>query len=532
MVDFDPGRMTSRHRPAPAGAGRRRRGRRRARAAADRNRRSWRCADRRARRCECGHRRLPPSGPAGSTASSAGSRCAASKNGTRPSAGQPVRSLTVFMPSSNSVGSPRKRLTMKPTIIAASAASITALVPTRLAITPPRSMSPTSTTGTSAARAKPMLAMSLGAQVDLGRRARAFDQHEIALGREASEAVEHGAQQLGLQSLILARLGVADDLALHHDLRADIALGLQQHRVHVHAERHARGARLQRLGAADLAAVGGDRGVVRHVLRLERAHTKAAAREGARQSRDQQRLADVRARALDHDGAGGHQNSMPSCAFTPAAKWCFTRVISVTRSAASISSGLALRPVTTTCWSARRAFSTATTSSMSKMVVAQRDVELVEHDQADRRVGHQFARLGPGALGRGDVARAILRLPGEAFAQRVPFDLIAEALQRGALAGLPGALAELHDAAAQAAAQRAHQQAPGGRRLALALAGVDDQQAFLDGLGGDLGILRGLAVGHFRLVAGGFIGFCRHGRTMGVPDAAFKTTRIPLPDSH
>ena len=38
---------------------------------------------------------------------------------------------------------------------------MTVFVPTRLAITPPRSMSPTSTTGTSAARAKPILAMSL-----------------------------------------------------------------------------------------------------------------------------------------------------------------------------------------------------------------------------------------------------------------------------------------------------------------------------------------------------------------------------------
>ena len=47
---------------------------------------------------------------------------------------------------------------------------------------------------------------------------------------------------------------------------------------------------------------------------------KAAPREGARQAGDEQRLADVRARALDHEGAGGHQNSMPSCAFTPAAK--------------------------------------------------------------------------------------------------------------------------------------------------------------------------------------------------------------------
>ncbi len=65
------------------------------------------------------------------------------------------------MPSSNNDGSPRKRLTMKPTIMSASAGSITVLVPTRLAMTPPRSMSPSSTTGTSAARANPMLAMSL-----------------------------------------------------------------------------------------------------------------------------------------------------------------------------------------------------------------------------------------------------------------------------------------------------------------------------------------------------------------------------------
>ena len=29
----------------------------------------------------------------------------------------------------------------------------------------------------------------------------------------------------------------------------------------------------------------------------------------------------------------------------------------------------------------------------SEIVVAQRDVEFVEHDQADRRIGHQFAAL-------------------------------------------------------------------------------------------------------------------------------------------
>ena len=64
------------------------------------------------------------------------------------------------MPSANSEMSPRMRLTMKPATSFASSGSSTALVPTRLAITPPRSMSPITTTGTSAARAKPILAMS------------------------------------------------------------------------------------------------------------------------------------------------------------------------------------------------------------------------------------------------------------------------------------------------------------------------------------------------------------------------------------
>ncbi len=124
----------------------------------------------------------------------------------------------------------------------------------------------------------------------------------------------------------------------------------------MHARRRARGARLQRLGAADLAAIRRDRRIVGHVLRLERPHRQAAVREGARQAGHDQRFADVGAGALEHERARRHgQNSMPACAFTPAAKWCFTSVISVTRSAASISSGLALRPVTTTCRPLRRA---------------------------------------------------------------------------------------------------------------------------------------------------------------------------------
>ncbi len=108
-----------------------------------------------------------------------------------------------------------------------------------------------------------------GPQVHLGRRARAFDQHEVRLGREDAEALQHGAEQLRLHRLVLARLGIADDPPLHHDLRADLALGLQQHRVHVHAERHPRERVLCRACApANLAAICGNGGIIRTYLRF------------------------------------------------------------------------------------------------------------------------------------------------------------------------------------------------------------------------------------------------------------------------
>ena len=99
-------------------------------------------------------------GWASATASSAGSRAAGANHGTRPSARQPLCASMSRMPASNKVGSPRNLLTRKPRTCAASSAAITAFVPTICAITPPRSMSPISTTGIWAARAKPMLAMS------------------------------------------------------------------------------------------------------------------------------------------------------------------------------------------------------------------------------------------------------------------------------------------------------------------------------------------------------------------------------------
>ena len=108
-------------------------------------------------------RSFPPRPPwprSSTTASSAGSFAAQGSQGIRPKPRHPVRDSMAAMPASNNFGSPRNLLTTKPRISSASARSSTAWVPTTLAMTPPRSISPISTTGTPARRANPMLAMS------------------------------------------------------------------------------------------------------------------------------------------------------------------------------------------------------------------------------------------------------------------------------------------------------------------------------------------------------------------------------------
>jgi hypothetical protein len=71
--------------------------------------------------------------------------------------------------------------------------------------------------------------------------------------------------------VVVACIHVGAHLAVDDDLGADIARRFQQHRVHVGVRRDAGRHRLQRLRATDFAAVGGDRAVQRHVLRLEAA---------------------------------------------------------------------------------------------------------------------------------------------------------------------------------------------------------------------------------------------------------------------
>ena len=265
-----------------------------------------------------------------------------------------MRRVIAARPCSNNPTSPRNLLTMKPWIRASSSGSRTRCVPARLAMTPPRSISPSITTGTLAAAANPMLAISPARRL-ISAGLPAPSTRTISASRgEVSKTLQHRRQQGRLLVQIVLGTQRAPALALHDDLRAGVGLRLQQHRVHVHAGRHPRRPRLHGLGAADLAALDRHGGIVRHVLRLERRHLQTAPHQRTGKPRDDRRLAGVGAGGLDHQRGRRplHQNSMPFWPFTPARNGCFTSVISVTRSAISISSGLALRPVMTTCLSA------------------------------------------------------------------------------------------------------------------------------------------------------------------------------------
>ena len=71
-----------------------------------------------------------------------------------------------------------------------------------------------------------------------------------------------------------------------------------------------------------------------------------------------------------------------------------------------------------------------------------------------------------------------------------------------ALAGAPGALDELHDAHPEAVADGAEDHAEGGGGFSLALAGVDDEQPALLGLGGEDLVARLLLLFHLFGVIG------------------------------
>ena len=148
-----------------------------------------------------------------------------------------------------------------------------------------------------------MFAMSPLPEIDLRRRAGPLHQHQVEAPVQVLRKLSITAGRSSLFRLaVVARVKRRPALPPHDHLRAGVGLRLEQHRVHVHRWRNAGSARLQHLRAADLPAVSRDAGIVRHVLRLERRDLQAAVGERAGKASHDQRLADVRPGALEHDG--------------------------------------------------------------------------------------------------------------------------------------------------------------------------------------------------------------------------------------
>ena len=196
-------------------------------------------------------------------------------------------------PGASRAGSPRNLLTTNPAMSAWSSGESTATVPNRCASRPPRSMSPTTTTGRLAARASPIFAKSVARRlISAGDPAPSQITTSNSARRPASSSATTPARRVAMLDVV-GRTDRADRLAAHQQLRGAVAAGFEQDRIEPDAGRQTRGAGLHALGPADLAAVDGDHRVVAHILRLERRNPNSLARQQPAQTRDHHRLAGI-----------------------------------------------------------------------------------------------------------------------------------------------------------------------------------------------------------------------------------------------
>ena len=230
-------------------------------------------------------------------------------HGSTPSTGRPVSRSSVSRPGRSRPTSPRNLLTTNPATSAWSSASSSASVPCMAANTPPRSMSPTSTVGMRAVPGEPHVDEVVRPQVDLGGAAGPLADDDVVAGGELVVRRERRLGQGGPPAG--ERRGVERPRRppTHHHVAAQVAAGLEQHRVHRGLGLGAGREGLHPLRTADLGPVGGDHGVVGHVLRLERRDVHAATAQCPAQPGGDDRLAGVRGGAGDEEAAHAAQGT-------------------------------------------------------------------------------------------------------------------------------------------------------------------------------------------------------------------------------
>ncbi|MNL24832.1 hypothetical protein D3C87_1462830 [compost metagenome] len=111
---------------------------------------------------------------------------------------------------------------------------------------------------------------------------------------------QHRLHGDGFVVVIGHRIHGRDGATMNDHLGTGIAVGFEQHRVHVGVRFKVGRLGLHRLRATDLAAIGGHGAVERHVLRLERHDADALPGDPATERRHQRAFTGVRRGALHH----------------------------------------------------------------------------------------------------------------------------------------------------------------------------------------------------------------------------------------
>lgn len=107
-------------------------------------------------------------------------------------------------------------------------------------------------------------------QVDLRGSARALRDHPVVLGPKGRERLENHVTQTPRRLAVRRGVRRPDLVTEDHEVAGPGRGGLEEDRVHPAVRGHPCRPRLHGLGASDLTPVVGDRGVVGHVLGLER----------------------------------------------------------------------------------------------------------------------------------------------------------------------------------------------------------------------------------------------------------------------
>jgi hypothetical protein len=140
-------------------------------------------------------------------------------------------------------------------------------------------------------------------EVEFGGAARAFDHHDRVFVAEPAERPDDRVEEFGARDRCLERGHRSRRTAEDDELGSVSVERLDQDRVHIGTRGDARSLGLGELGSADLGAVVTHRGVVRHVLRLERDGVDPCACDKAAQPGHDRRLARAAARTTDHQRA-------------------------------------------------------------------------------------------------------------------------------------------------------------------------------------------------------------------------------------